>query len=260
MNKNFIISLIMLSFLSACNQTSLVFHPEKISIDYTYAPNTKNDFEEIFFKTEDEQTLNGLFFSNDTNKVILYFHGNTGSLDSWQHIYKYYESLKVNFFIIDYRGFGKSTGEINEDGLYKDAKGAYQYLIKRGFQKENIIVLGRSIGTGVAVDLASKNIINSLILESPFFDFEELAKSKISIPIKSKYKFHNMDKINSVKCPILFIHGEKDKVIPSDNSQRLHNVFTGKKELLLIPSGSHNDLPEYPEYPQAILLFLAFFL
>jgi fermentation-respiration switch protein FrsA (DUF1100 family) len=259
MNTNFIISLIMLFSLSACNQTSLVFHPEKIKIDYAYAPNTKNDFEEIFFKTEDEQTLNGLFFPNDTNKVILYFHGNAGSLDSWQHIYKYYESLKINFFIIDYRGFGKSTGNINEDGLYKDAKGAYQYLIQRGFQKENIIVLGRSIGSGIAIDLASKNTINTLILESPFFDFETLAKSKVSIPIKSQYKFHNMDKINSIKCPILFMHGEKDNLIPANNSQKLYNVFTGKKELLLIPTGGHNNLPEYPEYSQAILLFLSFY-
>jgi fermentation-respiration switch protein FrsA (DUF1100 family) len=257
MKYKLIVTGMSMLFLSGCNlQTNLIFYPKKLELNYSYKPNTQTPFNEVFFPTEDKQTLNGLFFSNDTNKVILYFHGNAGSLDSWQHIYGYYQNLGLNFFIIDYRGYGKSTGEITEKGLYMDAQAAYNYLIEKGFEKKNIIVLGRSIGTGMAVDLASKNMLNGLILEAPFFDFVELVKSKIPIPIISRYKFHNMEKINSVTYPILFIHGGLDDLIPPDNSQKLYTLFKGKKELLLVPNAGHNNLPDSPNYNDAIDKFL----
>lgn len=89
--------------------------------------------------------------------------------------------LKCNFVIIDYRGYGKSTGVISEEGLYKDADAAYDYLTGKGFTPQQIIVYGRSIGTGVAADLASRHACKGLILESPYTSMTALAGEKFPV-------------------------------------------------------------------------------
>ena len=140
-SRRIISSSILSCFLSiifcSCNddlQTKYIFYPQKLKQDFKFKLVTDGKCEEVFFKTNDNISLNGIFFPAKSDKVILYFHGNQGSLDSWQSIQEYYQNLDMNFFVIDYRGFGKSGGEITEDGLYKDAKASYDYLLSKGFK------------------------------------------------------------------------------------------------------------------------------
>lgn len=239
-------------------QTRMIFMPVKLSAAYRF--DNTNPYEEIFIKTNDNEFINGLLFKTNSDKVILYFHGNAGSLDSWQYIHNSLKALDYNFFIIDFRGYGKSTGKITEEGLYKDGQAAYDFLVQKGFKRENIILYGRSIGTGIAVDIASKNKSKALILESPFSTFKKLANSKLPFLFPSlflKYSFDNLEKINRINTPLLIMHGKKDQLIPIKFGKALYDNYKGvKKDFLAIEEGHHNDLPSFPGYRDAIQRFI----
>ncbi len=235
--------------LGCSSQTKLIFHPTKLDKAYEY--NADLGLEEVFLSTADGNEINGLFFPDSSSKVILYFHGNAGSLDSWQYVYNDFKSFGHNFFIIDYRGFGKSTGKISEEGLYIDAQTAYNYLLEKGFKQEHIIIYGRSIGTGVAVDLASNNGSKALILESPFTNLKKLVSGLYPYLLPSlflKYEFNNIGKINKINTPLLVIHGKRDNVIPFKHGLELYQNYHGEKEFLPIENGQHNNLSDFPEF------------
>lgn len=230
-------------------QKRLIFYPGRLSPDYKFS--TSNNAEEVTLATDDGERINGLFFPNTSRDAILYFHGNAGDLSGWQFVSEDFTSLGFNFMIIDYRGYGKSTGSISESGLYKDADAAYNYLLKKGFGPENIIIYGRSIGSGIAVDLASRKKCKGLVLESPFSSFAKLANEKFAFFFPSlylRYRFDNIRKINNVQSPIIFLHGTDDTLIPSTHSRQLFDRFKGTKKMILVDEGAHNDLHAFEQY------------
>ncbi len=232
-------------------QTKLIFYPGKLLPAFTFK--LGNNGEEIFLNTTDGERINALFFRGSRHDVILYFHGNAGDLSGWQFVAEDFTSLGFNFMIIDYRGYGKSSGIISEQGLYHDAEISFNYLIQKGFLPENILVYGRSVGSGVAVDLASKQPCKGLILEAPYTSLIKLANEKFPFFFPSlyiKFKFDNIRKINKVKCPVIFLHGAKDSLIPVIHTETLFEKFTGKKKKIIIAQGSHNDLHASGEYDQ----------
>jgi uncharacterized protein len=242
----YILVLILLYFF----QTRLIFHPGKLKPDFKFklAP----DDDEVFLKTHDGTRIHGLYYHGTRPEVILYFHGNAGDLSGWQFVAEDFVSYGYHVFIIDYRGYGKSEGTISEGGFYQDADAAYQYLINtKGFAKQDVIVYGRSIGTGVAVELATKHPVNGLILEAPYTSLGALANEKLPFLFPSlylKYSFNNEKKIGAVKCPVMLIHGGDDSLIPSSHSKKLFQQIKTQKKLTLIPRGSHNDLNSFEEY------------
>ena len=201
-------------------QEHLIFFPQKLAIDHTF--NFDGDFEEKYFHVDEETTIHALyFFAQNPKGVILYFHGNAGSLEDWGGVADGFVKLNYDVLISDFRGFGKSTGKISELGLYQDAQMLYDVLLEN-IDASKITVLGRSLGTGVAVDLVSKNKVKRLILETPFSSFADLAQSRFKIiPVKVllKYSFPNKDKLKKVNCDIvytptiddLYAKGEKAK-------------------------------------------------
>lgn len=245
-----IILFLVLVVLLYVLQTKLIFYPGKLSANYKFR--LRQGDEEVFIKTADDEQINGLFYQGSRPEVILYFHGNAGDLSGWQFVAEDFVGAGYNILIIDYRGYGKSTGSISENGFYKDAAASYAFLIEtKQFQSQSIIVYGRSIGTGVAVDLASKNECKGLVLESPYSSLGALANEKLPFFFPSLYlrfKFNNIAKINHVKCPVVFIHGKKDELIPSSHSEKLFRKFDGRKKLILVESGSHNDLNSFQEH------------
>lgn len=236
-------------------QTRLIFYPGKLSKDYKFR--TIPLREEVFFQTEDGQTINGLFFpGEDKTKAILYFHGNAGDLSGWQFVAEDLLPSGLSIFIIDYRGYGKSTGSITEAGLYADADAALRFLNeKKKIKSDSVIIYGRSIGSGVAVDLASRKRCAGLVLESSYSSLATLANEKVPFFFPSFYlraKFNNKDKINQVSAPIAFIHGADDTLIPPAHSQILFETFRGKKTFVLVEKGQHNDLHAFPEFKEFI--------
>jgi uncharacterized protein len=236
-------------------QTRLIFHPSRLSKNYKF----KNiPFrEEVFFKTDDGETINGLFFpGQNKDQVILYFHGNAGDLSGWQFAAEDLLPSGLSVFIVDYRGYGKSTGSISEKGFYRDADAAYKFLTtKKKIRPDSILIYGRSIGSGVAVELARQKKCAGLILESAYSSLSKLANEKVPFFFPSLYlrtKFNNLQKIKSVKAPVFFVHGFDDTLVPPTHSKILYDSVDTKKEILLIDKAQHNDISSFPEYQDFI--------
>ncbi|MCD8529233.1 MAG: alpha/beta hydrolase [Chitinophagales bacterium] len=155
--------------------------------------------------------------------------------------------------LIDYRGFGKSTGKRTERNIEADCQIAYKYL-KRFYAENQIIIYGCSIGSGFAAHLAASNYPKKLILDSPYYSMYHLAKMYLPfLPIASllKYPLRTDQFIRTVKCPIYIIHGTDDKLIPYRHALKLSQLNT-RATLIRIKGGGHNNLPNFSEYHHII--------
>ena len=235
-------------------QENLIFHPQKLPTDYRYEFDTT--FEEITLESNDRARLNGLHFKvNNPKGVILYYHGNAGSLLSWGKIAQFFVQKQYDVVIMDYRQFGKSEGNLSEDYLYEDSMTWYEYT-KKAYPNTEIIVYGRSLGTTFATYVASKNQIDKLVLETPFYSLEEEASSRFSfLPVKKllNYRFATYQYVNSVTSPIIILHGTEDKVVAYDHGKRLFDSITqSQKEFITVIGGGHNNLINFTAYTEAI--------
>jgi len=251
-------------------QEKLIFFPEVLPQDHQFI--FEQPFEEIYFDVDKGVKINALHFKADSSKgVVIYFHGNAGSLDGWGHTAGDFTNNGYDLMIFDYRGYGKSTGKIkSEASLHNDASFIYKQLLKETPEKD-IVIYGRSIGTGIATKLASENAPKMLILETPLYSLLDLAKHYIPfIPHKwvLKYKLQTNTWITKVQCPIHIFHGTADNVVPYNASVRLLKLLENKNltsetqsdisqgVLTTIEGGNHNDLSTFPQYQEKLKLLL----
>jgi fermentation-respiration switch protein FrsA (DUF1100 family) len=240
-------------------QEKLMFFPQKLPANYQYSlgPNDK----EVFIKTSDGETINGILFTKPGNsRIVLYFHGNGGALDSWQDVWPKLYPMNCNLLVIDYRGYGKSTGKFSEEGFYKDAEASYDYLTSNGYSADNIIIYGRSLGTGIAIDLALHRKAKAIILESPYSSIEEIANEKFPYLFPSlyiKYVFNSLAKAPQLSIPVLIFHGDHDELISYRHAEKLYAAINSKKTLVIIKGGGHNNLSSFPEHHDAMVNFLS---
>ncbi len=182
----------------------------------------------------------------DSLAVILLFHGNGGNITDRIEKLKLLSELGVDVFIIDYRGYGKSEGRPNEDGIYKDGYCAYRYLTGiRGVPENRVIVMGESLGGAVACEVASKFTVGGLILEATMKNARSIALRTLPILPPSLYlksQFNNIGKISQIHCPVLIIYGTKDTTIPPSHSVQLYKSADEPKEIVAIEGASHNDV------------------
>lgn len=235
-------------------QEKLIFLPTKLPQDHEY--NFLHEFEEFNLTTDDGAVLNALHFKAQAPKgLILYFHGNAGDLSRWGDITGFFVEQNYNVIVMDYRTYGKSTGKLSEEALHADAQRFYDYALKRYSEKE-ITLYGRSLGTGIATKLASKNNPVRLVLESPYHSLRDVAKDRFPfLPVKwfLKYQFLSSDYIQNVNCQIAIFHGTADNVISYSYGKRLFDTISGKnKKLFTIEEGEHNNLIEFETYKKGI--------
>ncbi|HET9056113.1 MAG TPA: alpha/beta fold hydrolase [Chitinophagaceae bacterium] len=208
-------------------------------------------FEEYFFDVEPGVRINGLHFFRDNPKgLILYFHGNTRSIKGWAKYAKDFYRYNYDVLLVDYRGFGKSTGKRTEQKLLNDMQFVYNELLKK-YPEEHLIVYGRSMGSGFATRIAADNNPRYLILDAPYFNFKKVVERFLPVlPVKIVLRYHlRTDQwIKKVKCPVYIIHGTKDWLIPIRHSEKLQSINPRKVTLIRIHGGRHNNLPSYPEY------------
>jgi alpha-beta hydrolase superfamily lysophospholipase len=234
------------------DQERMIFYPEVLPPGFRF--HFPVPFEEINLKVEGA-TINTLHFKTaDSKGVIVYFHGNAGSLSSWGSVAPDFTNRGYDVFIADYQGYGKSTGRIlSEKMLHNDAAAIYSY-IKNRYPEDRIILYGRSIGTGIACHLAMQNKPRMLILESPYFSLKDIANRFIPfmpavlIDKIFKYPLRTDLWIPNVACPVYLFHGTEDEIIPFNSSVRLIPLIRTEHELIAVPGGGHNDLIEYPVY------------
>ena len=170
---------VLMTILAYTYQEKLVFFPSKMPMDHTF--DFCQPFEELFLKTIDGANLNAVHMKQDSAKgVIVYFHGNSGNISHLIHVANLFSRKEYESILVDYRSYGKSTGELSEQALYTDAQLFYDYAAEK-YDESNIILYGRSFGTGIATWLASKNNCRKLILESPFYSALALGKHRVSV-------------------------------------------------------------------------------
>lgn len=230
-------------------QEKIIFLPEKLDKNYSF--NFNNKFEELNFKAEDGVSLNGLLFrAKESKGLVFYLHGNAGSLKNWGQISDLYTNLNYDIFILDYRGFGKSEGKIkSEKQLFEDNQIVFD-KIKERYSEKNIIVIGYSIGSGMAAKLASENSPKHLILQAPYFSLTDLVKNKYSLipSFLLKYKIETEKFLDDCKMPLTIFHGDNDNVIYYGSSVKLKNKYKDKIDFITLNGESHNGINENYEY------------
>lgn len=235
-------------------QTKMIFMPEPLPQDYSYS--FSGDFEEINLKTVDGAVLNALHFKVENPKgVILYFHGNAGELSRWGIVVQKFVEMDYDVLVMDFRGYGKSTGALSQKALYNDAQLFYN-LLQKNYSENEIVVYGRSLGTTFATYVAANNHPKQLILEAPFYSLDEVASERFPIyPVSwvLKYHFPTYKYLKEVSCPILILHGTNDNVVNYKNSEKLSKIRTkGNLTFITFPNGNHHDLVNYKLYKSTL--------
>lgn len=235
-------------------QEKLIFLPTKLAADYEYQ--FAEPYEELFLETEDGVSLNAVHFKIENPKgLILYFHGNAGDLSRWGELASELIKYRYDVLIMDYRSYGKSTGVISEESLYDDADLFYNYALK-SYSEDDIIVYGRSLGTAFAAFVASENNPRKLILETPFYNLEEIAKKRFPfLPVKYLLKYHFLSNnyIETVSCPVVVFHGTKDNIVPYSSGKSLSELVPEDRlTFVSIEGGEHNNLINFKEYIEGI--------
>lgn len=230
-------------------QEFFIFKPEKLRADFEYKYDVP--FEELFFDIEPGVRINGLHFKTQKPLgLILYFHGNSRSIKGWAKYAKDFYRYNYDVVLVDYRGFGKSTGKRSEHDMLKDMQFVYDTLAVE-YTEHHIIVYGRSLGSGFAAKIASDNKPRYLILDAPYFNFRKVIERFLPIlPIRYLLRYHlRTDKwIRHVNCHTYILHGTRDWLIPISNSEKLQAINPHKITLIRIEGGGHNNLPTFNEY------------
>jgi len=247
-----------LAYLAVCvifyfTQDFYFFRPEILpkSFQYKYP----FPFEEVHFEMEDGGYINGLHFRvPNARGVVYYLKGNSKSVKGWGKFAKDFVSKGYDFFMVDYRGMGKSSGKRTEAALFNDAQHIYRWL-EGEYGEGRIVLYGRSMGSGVAARIASWNQPKMLILDSPYFSFlHQVQRYGFWMPMRwlLKYPIRTDHFIRKITCPVFIFHGTKDRLIPYSQSEMLHGRAPGRVKLFPIETGRHNDLPEFAEYHELL--------
>jgi uncharacterized protein len=250
--------IIALSIAAYFLQDKLIFRPEKLSPGFEYRYDIP--FKELFFDIEEGVRINALhFYRIHPQGLILYFHGNTRSIKGWAKYARDFYRYNYDVLLVDYRGFGKSTGKREEQKMMSDMQFIYSNLI-RDYPEDHFILYGRSMGSGFAAKLASDNNPLYLILDSPYYNFGKVVSRFIPfLPVNFilRYRLRTDLWIGKVRCHTYIIHGTKDWLIPIRHSEKLQQLNPSKITLIRIYGGGHNNLPSFPEYHSFIRDILA---
>ncbi|TAK08648.1 alpha/beta hydrolase [bacterium] len=222
-----------------------IFYPES-KVDVT-PKDAGLAFEDVFFTAGDGVRLNGWFVPyQDSRITLLWFHGNAGNISHRvENIKLLHNKVNINVFIFDYRGYGRSEGRVSEEGTYRDATAALQYLRSRkDVDPKGIVFFGRSLGAAVAADLATREDCLALILETPFVSIREMARVAFPLlPIGPllRIRYDVVEKLGKVRAPLLVLHGDKDDVVPYEQGKKVFEAAHNPKEFYTIRGAHHND-------------------
>jgi fermentation-respiration switch protein FrsA (DUF1100 family) len=203
--------------------------------------------DELALTAADGVRLSGWWIRGDGRRALLFFHGNAGNIaDRLDRARILHDRFAFDIFLVDYRGYGRSSGSPSEAGLYRDARAVYAAARERGFSPEQIVLFGESLGSAVAIELATALPCAAVILETPFLSVPEMARRHYPLVpaflIRSRYD--SASRIGSVTPPKLFLVAERDEIVPPSHGRRLFELARDPKEIFVIPGAGHNDTYE----------------
>jgi uncharacterized protein len=234
-------------------QNKLLFRPVAVRRDEPY--NFSQPHKEINIPYSDSSNMNIVQFLTDTNNikgVVLYFHGNRTNISRYAKFASTFTKNGYEVWMLDYPGYGKSTGEFTEQMLYNWALTTYK-LARARFSPESIILYGKSLGTGIAAQLAFVRDCKYLLLETPYYSVPSLLAQYAPIyPFEQmiRYKLPVHEYLKKVTAPVVIFHGTDDGVITYRNAKRLKPLLKQGDQFVTIEEGSHNDLTNFSIYQQ----------
>jgi pimeloyl-ACP methyl ester carboxylesterase len=237
-------------------QDYILFHPSPLTKKYRYGFMDKA-VTELSIPFDDKTELNIIQFKPKTDSakgVVLYFHGNRKNIDWYAKYVPNFTDKNYEVWMIDYPGFGKSTGVFSEQRLYDYALQFYK-LARKKYLPGKIIIYGKSLGTCMATQLASIRDCRFLILETPCYSMTSLISRYLPIyPVNRMlhYHFPNNEYIKSVTAPVIIFHGTDDGVVPYSNAEKLKPLLKPHDEFITIENGSHNNLNDFPLFHQQL--------
>lgn len=213
--------------------------------------------EEIIETPDGERLAAWHLVAEEVKPTILFFHGNAGEIGDRADRLAYYRAQGFGALFVSYRGYGTSSGTISEQGFITDALAAHDWLTKRSIMPEQIMLVGESLGTGVAVQLAAQRKVAAVALEAPYTSVADVAASIywwLPVRLLLKDTFHSRDHIGRIGVPVLIQHGDQDGIIPVDHGHRLFAMANEPKELVIIPGMGHEAI-QHPEVWERALGF-----
>lgn len=227
---------------------ALTFHPERYIAGQEW--NLPEGGEDVFFTNRENLRLHGWFIQAESRPAlatVIYFHGNGGNLSRVGWLGERLARRGFDVLLFDYRGYGRSEGEIiDEQNLYSDADAAYDYVVReRGVSTREVVLYGQSLGTTAVADLAERKQCGAIILESGPSSASALAETMLPWVPRwlhglGKNRFESARKLASVSVPALVTHGESDRTIPVEHGRALFEAAIGPKKLLLFAGADHN--------------------
>lgn len=236
-------------------QDYIIFQPKALPANHAFT--FKQTFIETYIQLDDATKLNIVQFKparKDSSKgVVLYFHGNKKNIERFAPFAPLFTKHHYEVWIIDYPTYGKSTGALTEENLYESAYQLYK-LANTVYNADSIIILGKSLGSGIATQLASKVNCKLLVLETPYYGLKELANWYAPIYPKNicKYNLNTYTYLPSIVAPIVVFHGTNDWVIPYSHAKQIKPLLRQKDKFYTIEQASHNGIFAYNKALQAL--------
>lgn len=225
-------------------QRRLMYHPD------TETPNpamyAAADMDVVTLTTADGLDLSAWYRAPaDGRPVLVYFHGNAGHIGIRVEKARPYMDAGYGALLVSWRGYGGNPGSPTEEGLYHDGRAALDFLAARNVTPDRVVLYGESLGTGIAVQMAIESTPAALVLEAPYSTMADVAGAHYwYLPARHILldRFASVDKIGDLKAPLLIIHGEADRVVPTDLGRKLFAAAPEPKEAKFFPGGGHSDL------------------
>jgi hypothetical protein len=240
-------------------ENRLLFFPTRYPVGNWKPPGLT--IEDAWFDASDGARLHGWFVPCENPRaVILFAHGNGGNLtDRTDMLRVLHDRMRSSVMIFDYRGYGRSVGLPTEQGILADGRAARKWLAARaGIPESQIVMMGESLGGGVAVDLAATDGARGLILENTFSSLPDAAATHYPwLPVHwlMRAQLNSAKKIPNYHGPLLQVHGDSDQIVPFAIGKKLFDAANEPKQLVVIPGGGHND-PQTPEFLRAMDEFI----
>ena len=208
-------------------------------------------FTEHQFRTQDDVGLHSWWVPGSGSRyTILHFHGNAGNISHRLHLHQRWHEMGLGVFAVDYRGYGKSGGDISEDGLYEDARASWRYLTSElGVPASQIIIAGRSMGCAVATELAGKVRPAGIVLETPFTNVPDLARAIypwLPVSFLIRTKLETLARVGQLHLPMLLISAADDEIVPAGMAEKIFSEANEPKTRVALPGG-HNGFDTVSE-------------
>jgi len=232
-------------------QDYFLFKPEKLPEDFQFYYENQDTVEHNL-ETRDGAVINGVLFKpkQESKGIVLYLKGNSKSIKGWGKFAVDFTRHGYTVLMVDYRGFGKSTGRRSQKAIKRDLQEVYN-KIKEQTAEERIILYGRSLGSGFAAKLASMNNPRMLVLDAPYYSLTKVTARYapfMPLSVLLKYPLPTYKWLKYVKCPIHIIHGTNDQLIPFKTSVKLSKINPKITRLYPVIDGGHKDLNNFESY------------